>query len=101
MPAEHIADCVEHGVVEESGERTLVRTNVGGITIKALTHLENASGLSVFSPEILRHFRNSVNADAIKAIRVNDALDPVLEVLAHIAIALVEVRKTGKSAVLH
>ena len=96
---EDVADCVEHGVVEESSERTLVRTNVGGVTVEALTHLENASGLAVFSPEILRHFRDSVNADTIKAVRVNDALNPVLEVLAHIAIALVEVRETGKSAV--
>jgi hypothetical protein len=99
--AEDIADRVEHRVVEESCKGALVRTNVGGITIEALTHLENASELPVFSPEILRYLRDSVNADAIKAIRVNDALDPVLEILANIAVALVEVRETSKSTVLH
>ena len=98
--AEDVADCVEHRVVEKTSERTLVRTNVCGIAIEALTHLEYAGGLTVFSPEIFRHFRDSVNADAIKVIRVNDALNPVLEVLTHIAIALVEVRETSKSAVL-
>ena len=57
--------------------------------------------MAVFGPEILRDLRDSVNADAIKVISVNDSLNPVLEVLAHIAIALVEVRETGESAVLN
>lgn len=45
---ENIQNSVVHGVIEHSGEISLVRTNVSGITIEAFTHLEDSGGCTVF-----------------------------------------------------
>lgn len=79
----------------------LVRTNISRVTIEALSHLENARGLSILAPEILWNLWNRVDPDAIEAVGVDQLLDPVLEIASDIVIFLVKIWETGKAAVLN
>ena len=89
MSTEDIGDGVEHRVVKESGYRALVRSDVGGIPVEDLAHLEDARGGTILSPEVLGDFRDGVDANTIEPVLGYDSLDPVLEVLTHITVALV------------
>jgi len=100
--AEHIQDSVVHWVVEHTSKVTLVGTNVSGITVEAFTHLEDSCGLTIFTPEILGNFRNSIDSDTIEVILINNTFNPVLEVLTDPGVTvLVKIRQIGKSAVLN
>lgn len=79
----------------------LVRSYIGWVAVEALTHLEDSRSLPVLRPEVFRHFRDSVDAKSVEAIFIYDSLDPVLEVATDIAVALVEIRKTRKTAVFY
>jgi len=79
----------------------LVRSYIGWIAIEALSHLEDASSVSELFPEVFGYLWNSVNADAVKVICLNDILHPVFEIASDIVIALVQIGKTGKTAVFY
>ena len=99
--SENVADRVVHGIVEKCSQMILVRSYVGWVAVEALTHLEDSSGLSVFRPEVFRYFRDCVDADSVEAVFLYDSTDPVLKVAADIAVALVQIRKVGKTAVFY
>jgi len=89
MSTEDIGDGVEHRVVKNTGYRALVRSDVGGIPVEDLAHLENARGGTILGPEVLGDFGDGVDANTIETVLGYDSLDPVLEVLTHITVALV------------
>jgi len=97
---EDILDGVVHGVVEQTSDVLLVRTNVSGITVEALTHLEDTSGLAVLGPEVHGNLRDGVNTNTIERVGLHKVLDPVLELLTHPGVALVEIGKISETAVL-
>ena len=98
--SEYVTDGVVHGVVEETGEDILVRSNVSGVAVEALSHLEDTGGLTVLRPEVLGDFRDSVDTDTVEAVCINDSLNPVLEVLTDVAVSLIEIGETSETAVL-
>lgn len=65
--AKNIFDCVVHWVVEEACHVFLVWTNIGWISIEALSHLEHTSSLPVFAPEILSYLWDGIDSDSIEA----------------------------------
>jgi hypothetical protein len=99
--AEDVGDGVVHGVVEKSGEVLLVGTDVGGIAVEALAHLEDTGGFTELRPEVLGHLGDGVNAEAVEAVGVDEVLDPVLELATDPLVLLVEVGEVGKAAVLN
>ena len=101
VSSENVGNGVVHWVVEEGSEGSLVGSNVGGISIEALSHLENARGLAILIPEVLADFWDRVDANTIEAVLVDDSLNPVLEVLSDIAVVLVKIGKAGETAVLN
>ena len=74
--AENIVDGIVHRVVEKSGDRALVGTNVGGVSVKALTHLKNTTGGSKLRPKVLSHLRDGVNSDAVETVGRDEISDP-------------------------
>ena len=100
MGAKYIRNRVEHRVVKECGYRALVRSNIGRIAIEDLSHLENARSGTVFGPEVLGDFRDGVDANTVETVLGYDAFDPVLEILAHITVALVQVWEISEAAIL-
>ena len=98
--AEDVADRVEHWVVEETGEVLLVGSNVCGVTVEALSHLEDAGGLTELTPELALDLRDGIDTDAIEAVLRHDALNPVLEVSTDVIVVLVEIGEASEAAVL-
>ena len=101
MGTKDIRDRVKHRIVEESGYRALVRSDIGGVAIEDLSHLENARSGTVLSPKVLGDFGDGVDANTVKTVLGYDAFDPVLEILANITVALVQVWKISEAAVLN
>ena len=96
-----VLDRVVHRVVEEGCDVVLVVADVGIHAVEALTHLEDASRLAVLFPELLGYFGYRVDSYAVKPILGDEVVDPVLEVLPHETVPLVEVRQSRETAVLH
>lgn len=76
--AENIRNGVVHRVVEQTGNNTLVGTNIGGVSVEALTHLEDTGSRAEFGPERHGNFRNGVNSDTIETVGVDEVVNPVL-----------------------
>lgn len=86
---EGILDGIVHWVVEHASKMVLVITNVGRVAIETLSHLEDSGCLAILGPEILGNFRNSVDSNTVEIILLDKILDPVLQVLTHIGVALI------------
>jgi hypothetical protein len=99
--AKHILDGVVHGVVEESGDVTLVGSDVSRVAVEVLSHLEDARGISELLPEVLSNFGNGVDTNTIEVVRGDEVLNPVLELATDPLVVLVEIGKIGKTAVLN
>ena len=100
MSTEDVRNGVVHWVVEKGGKSSLVRSNICGISIEVLAHLEDASSLTILTPEVHGDLRDSIDTDSIEAIVVDKIVNPVLEVATHVVVVLVEIRKACESAVL-
>ena len=98
---EDILDGVVHWVVENTGDEVLVWTNVVGVTVEALTHLEDTSGISVLLPEVLGDLRNGIDSNTIELVGVDQVLDPILKITSDVLIILVEIWEVSESAVLN
>jgi hypothetical protein len=94
-------DSVIHRIIEKSSEDILIGTNVGRISVKALTHLENTRCGSILGPEASGYFRNGVDTNTVKTVGADEILYPVLKVLTNVGVILVEVRESCKTAVLN
>jgi hypothetical protein len=94
----NVLDGIVHRVVEKTSQGTLIRSNLGGITIEVLSHLEDTSGLSILSPEIHGNLRDGVNSNTIKVVGLDKIFDPVLKLLSYPAILLVQIGKVSQSA---
>lgn len=99
--SEHVANRVVHGVVEQTSKIVLVRSHVSGVSIEALSHLEDTGGFSILAPEIALDLGNGIDTDTVEVVLLNDALNPVLEVLTHIGVVLVKIGEVSKTAVLN
>ncbi len=97
----NVTDGIIHRIVEETGDVVLVGANVSIISIEALTHLEDSGRLTILFPEVLGDLRDGINTDAIEAILLDQVLDPILQVLANVGVALVKIRKASESAVFN
>lgn len=75
-----IANGVVHWVVEQSCDVILIGTDVGWVTIEALSHLEDASSLTILLPEVAWHLWDSVNSNSIEAVLLDNATNPALKV---------------------
>jgi len=100
VSTEDVRNGVVHWVVEKSGKGSLVRSNICGISIEVLAHLEDASSLTILTPEVHGDLRDSIDTDSIEAIVVDKIVNPVLEVATHVVVVLVKIRKACESAVL-
>lgn len=100
MSTEDVRNGVVHWVIEKGGKGSLVRSNICGISIEVLAHLEDASSLTILTPEVHGDLRDSIDTDSIEAIVVDKIVNPVLEVATHVVVVLVEIRKACESAVL-
>jgi len=74
--AENIVDGIVHRVVEKSGDWALIGTNVGGVSVKALTHLENTTRRSKLRPKVLANLRDRVNSNAVETVGRDEISDP-------------------------
>lgn len=92
---EHVLDSVVHGVIEQSGQVVGVRTNIGGVSIEALTHLEDSRRISVLLPEVFRDLRDGVNSNSVKIVILDCLLDPVLQVASDVTILLGKIREAS------
>jgi hypothetical protein len=79
-----VTDSEVHRVVEEGGNIVLVGADVGIVSIEALAHLEDASGLAELRPEILGDLWDGVDTDAIEVVGLNKILNPVFELPSHV-----------------
>ena len=66
-----VLDCVIHRIIEETSDVILIVTNVSWISIEALSHLEDACGLSEFAPEILGNLWDCVDSNTVKVVSFN------------------------------
>jgi hypothetical protein len=73
---EDISDGIVHRIVEESFYVVLIVTNIGAISIEAFSHLEDTRSISVFFPEILGYFWDSINSDTIKLVGLYEVRNP-------------------------
>jgi hypothetical protein len=101
LAAKNVLDGEVHWVVEETSQVFLIWTNVSWVTVKVLTHLEHSRCLSVLTPEIFRNFWNSIDSNSIKSVGLDKVLNPVLKVASNVVVLLIEIRKTGKTAILN
>lgn len=85
----NILYCKEHGIVEEGGHIVLVVSHIVGISVKYLTHLKDASSLTVLGPERLRHVRDCVDADSVEIEAADSFIYPFFEIRANKIIVLV------------
>ena len=99
--SEHILDGIIHRIVEYSIKRTLVGSNIGGVSVEALSHLENSGALSILAPEVFGYLRDSIDSNSIETVGIDQILYPVLKVASNPVIRLVEVGQVGKSAVFY
>lgn len=96
-----ILDCEVHGVVEKARYVVLVVAHIAGVSVEALSDGVDASGLGVLRPKILGNLRDCVNPDSVEAVALNDALDPVLQILSDVRVFLGQIWQISKSAVLN
>lgn len=75
-------------------------TDIGGVTIEALTHLENTRCLSVLTPELLGHFWDGIDSNTVELVLLDGIFNPVLELLSNPIVVLVQIWQTGQSAML-
>ena len=101
LAAENVLDGEVHWVVEETSQVFLIWTNVSWVTVKVLTHLEHSRCLSVLTPEIFWNFWNSIDSNSIETVGLDKVLNPVLKVASNVVVLLIEIRKTGKTAILN
>jgi len=101
LASENIFDSIVHWVVEEASDMFLIWTNVSWITIEVLTHLENSSGFSELTPEVLWNFRNGIDSNTIKTEVTDEVFDPVFKITSDVVILLSKIRETSESAVLN
>lgn len=101
LSSENILDGVVHWVIEESSQVLLVWTNIVWISIEALSHLENARGLSIFRPELSFDFWDRVDSDSIKVVLLYQIVDPGLQVLSDVGIVLVKIWQVSESAIFN
>jgi len=97
---EDVANGVVHRIVEESGDVILIGTDVGWISVEALSHLEDSGGRSILSPERSFNFGNSVDTDSVKVVLLDDVMYPVFEGLANPRVVLIKVGQVSQAAVL-
>jgi len=86
LATEHITDGVVHRVVEKTSDSSLVGSNVSGITVEALSHLEDASSITKLRPKVFGNLGDGVDPYAIKAVSVNHVLDPGLELTSDVVV---------------
>ena len=67
---------VVHRVVEKSGDWALVGTNVGGVSVKALAHLENTTRRPKLRPKVLANLRDRVNSNSVETVGRDEISDP-------------------------
>jgi len=92
---------VVHRIIKKSSEDILIGTNVGRISVEALSHLEHTRCGSILGPEASGYFRNGVDTNTVKTVGADEILYPVLKVLTNVGVILVEVRKSCKTTVLN
>eukprot|EP00128_Syssomonas_multiformis_P014787 Colp12_sorted_trinity150504_noHs@8714 len=98
---EDISECVVHGVVQHSSNGRDVRENVVRVAVESLAESVNTSRLDEAGPEVLGHLNNSVDADGVKIVGLDQIADPVVELRTDIGVLLLEIGQTGKTAVLN
>jgi len=98
--SEHVTHGEEHGVAQDAVEAALIARNISDITVEVLTDGELADGGLKLLPEGLLNLSDGVDTKTI-AVVSSDLLDVLDEVLTNEGVALVEIRKTGKTAVLN
>lgn len=84
--AEDVVDGVVHRVVKEGSDAALVGSDISRVAIKALSHLEDAGGLTKLRPKVFWNLRNGINSKAIEAIGINHELYPVLQLAANVVV---------------
>jgi len=64
------------------------------------SHLKNPSGFSKFLPEVVWHVWDGINSNSIEAVSIDYVMDPLLESFSDELIALIEIWKVLKPAVI-
>jgi hypothetical protein len=100
MAAENVFNGVVHRVVKQTRHIVLVRANVGGVAVEALSHLEDTSSRAELLPEGLGDLGDRVDSNTIEAEGVDEVLDPALQLAADVGVVLVEIRQVSEAAVL-
>ena len=88
---ENIADSVIHWVIEKGGQVVLIRSNIGWVTVEALSHLEHSRSFTVLRPKVCWDLWDGINSNTVEVILIDDTLDPVFEITTNIVIALVKI----------
>ena len=101
LGAENIPDCVIHWVVEQSGNWSLVWTDIARISIEHFSHLEDSGSWTKFGPEVFWNLWNGIYSNTIKVVGADKVSNPVLELLSDPLVFLVKIWEVSKSAVLN
>ena len=97
--AEYVLDGVVHGIIEHTSHVLLVWADIGGISVKGLTHLENTGSLAVLRPKVLWYVRDGIDSDSIESVIIDEVSNPVLEITSNPVVGLVEIWEISQSAV--
>jgi hypothetical protein len=101
LGAEDVSDGVVHWVVEKSGNRSLVSTDIGWVTVENFSHLEDSGSLAILGPEVFWYLWDGIDSDSIESVVIDEVLDPVLELSSDPVVFLVKIWEVCKSAVLN
>jgi hypothetical protein len=96
-----VVDGVVHRVVEEPSDGTLVGSDVSGVTVEALSHLEDAGGLTKLRPEVLGNLGDGVNSQTIEAVGLNQIVNPVLEFTSDVGVWLIKIGQVSETTVFN
>jgi hypothetical protein len=100
-PLPNISDSEIHGIVKYPLNMVLVRTNIVRITIEAFSHLEDTCWWSEFRPEVFGYFRECINSNTVKVVLLYKVLNPILQILPHIWILLIQIWEARETTVLN
>ncbi len=57
--------------------------------------------MAELSPEVLGHFGDGVDSDAVEVVGLHEVLNPIFQLLSYVRVFLFKIRKSSESAILH
>lgn len=98
---EYASDGVVHRIVQDAAKGALVTSTIVDISVKDLSDGINSCRLGVLRPEGSRDFGDSVDSEPVETVVGNNLVCPLEKGVGGGLVLLVEIRKSGKSAIFN